>query len=97
MTVVEEARIAAAYGVRDMGVTTLHDATEGGVIGGIFEIAQAADGHGHLDPLIGGRDPERRRATARTAGSCPRDPAPHKGTVRSAWRPHAGLCDIHQG
>ncbi len=42
MTVVEEARIAAAYGVRDMGVTTLHDATEGGVIGGIFEIAQAS-------------------------------------------------------
>jgi hydrogenase maturation factor len=42
MTVVEEARIAAAYGVRDRGITTLHDATEGGVIGGIFEIAQAS-------------------------------------------------------
>jgi hydrogenase maturation factor len=42
MTVVEEARIAAAYGVRDKGVTTLHDATEGGVVGGIFEIAQAS-------------------------------------------------------
>jgi hydrogenase maturation factor len=42
MSVVEEARIAAAYGVRDQGVTALHDATEGGVIGGIFEIAQAS-------------------------------------------------------
>ena len=42
MTVVEDARIAAAYGVRDEGVTTLHDATEGGVLGGIFEIAQAS-------------------------------------------------------
>ncbi len=42
MTVVEEARVAAAYGVRDNGVTTLHDATEGGVVGGIFEIAQAS-------------------------------------------------------
>jgi hydrogenase expression/formation protein HypE len=42
MTVVEEARVAAAYGVRDKGVTTLHDATEGGIIGGIFEIAQAS-------------------------------------------------------
>ncbi len=42
MTVVEEARIAVAYGVRDEGITTLHDATEGGVIGGIFEIAQAS-------------------------------------------------------
>ena len=42
MSVVAEARVAAAYGVRDRGVTTLHDATEGGVIGGIFEIAQAS-------------------------------------------------------
>ena len=42
MTVVSEARVAAAYGVRDKGVTTLHDATEGGVVGGIFEIAQAS-------------------------------------------------------
>jgi hydrogenase maturation factor len=42
MSVVEEARIAVAYGVRDQGVTSLHDATEGGVIGGIFEIARAS-------------------------------------------------------
>ncbi|MGO8683944.1 MAG: AIR synthase family protein [Thermoleophilia bacterium] len=42
MSVVEDARVAVAYGVRDDGVTCLHDATEGGVVGGVFEIAQAA-------------------------------------------------------
>ena len=42
MTVVEDARIACAYGVRDAGVTSLHDATEGGVLGGVVEIAQAS-------------------------------------------------------
>ncbi len=42
MTVVEDARIACAYGVRDAGVTSLHDATEGGVLGGVVEIARAS-------------------------------------------------------
>ncbi len=42
MTVVEDARLACAYGVRDAGVTSLHDATEGGVLGGVVEIAQAS-------------------------------------------------------
>jgi len=42
MSVVEDARVAVAYGVRDQGVSSLHDATEGGVLGGVFEIAQAA-------------------------------------------------------
>ena len=35
MTVVPEARIAAAFGLRDRGVTSMHDATEGGVLGGL--------------------------------------------------------------
>lgn len=43
MTVVPEARAAAAYGVRDAGVTAMHDATEGGVVGGLLEIADASD------------------------------------------------------
>jgi hydrogenase expression/formation protein HypE len=43
MTVVPEARAAAAYGVRDAGVTTMHDATEGGVLGGLLEVAEASD------------------------------------------------------
>lgn len=43
MTVVPEARAAAAYGVRDAGVTAMHDATEGGVLGGLLEVAEASD------------------------------------------------------
>ncbi len=42
MTVVEDARIAAGVGVRDDGVTAMHDATECGVWGGLIEIAQAS-------------------------------------------------------
>jgi hydrogenase maturation factor len=38
MSVVKEAMIAMAVG----GVTAMHDATEGGVLGGLFEIAQAS-------------------------------------------------------
>jgi len=43
MTVVPEARIAAAYGLRDQGVTAMHDATEGGVLGGLAEVAAASE------------------------------------------------------
>ncbi len=43
MTVVPEARVAAAFGLRDRGVTSMHDATEGGVLGGLSEVAAAAD------------------------------------------------------
>ena len=42
MTVVPEARIAAAYGLRDRGVTAMHDATEGGVVGALAELAAAS-------------------------------------------------------
>lgn len=42
MTVVEDARLAAAVGVRDEGVTAMHDATECGVWGGLVEIAEAS-------------------------------------------------------
>lgn len=38
MSVVRDAQIAMAAG----GITAMHDATEGGVIGGLFEIAQAS-------------------------------------------------------
>jgi hydrogenase expression/formation protein HypE len=43
MTVVPEARIASAFGLRDAGVTSMHDATEGGVIGGLTEVAAASE------------------------------------------------------
>jgi hydrogenase maturation factor len=42
MSVVEEARIAASVGVRDAGVTSMHDATECGVWGGLIEVAEAS-------------------------------------------------------
>ncbi len=43
MSVVEDALTAVEVGVRDQGVTSMHDATECGVLGGLFEVAQAAN------------------------------------------------------
>jgi hydrogenase maturation factor len=42
MTVVPEARVASRFGLREAGVTSMHDATEGGVIGGLLEVASAS-------------------------------------------------------
>ena len=42
MSVVEDALTAVSVGVRDNGVTAMHDATECGIWGGLYEIAQAA-------------------------------------------------------
>jgi hydrogenase expression/formation protein HypE len=42
MSVVEDALTAVQVGVRDDGVTAMHDATECGVWGGLFEVAQAS-------------------------------------------------------
>lgn len=42
MSVVEDARIAVAQGVREDGVTCMHDATECGVYGALWEVADAA-------------------------------------------------------
>jgi len=43
MSVVKDCRTAAAIGVRNRGVTAMHDATECGVFGGLVEIAEASD------------------------------------------------------
>jgi hydrogenase maturation factor len=43
MSVVEDARTAVSVGVREHGVTAMHDATECGVWGGVFELARAAN------------------------------------------------------
>ena len=43
MSVVEDAMAAVSVGVRDKGVTAMHDATECGIWGGLYEIAQAAN------------------------------------------------------
>jgi hydrogenase expression/formation protein HypE len=53
MTVVPEAVLARGFGLRDAGVTSMHDATEGGVLGGLLEVATAS-GTGirvHLDRI----------------------------------------------
>jgi len=42
MSVVKDAMTAVKVGVRDNGVTAMHDATECGVWGGLYEIAQAS-------------------------------------------------------
>jgi hydrogenase expression/formation protein HypE len=42
MSVVDDALTAVSVGVRDNGVSALHDATECGVWGGLYEIAQAS-------------------------------------------------------
>jgi hydrogenase expression/formation protein HypE len=43
MSVVEDALIAIGCGKRDDGIKAMHDATECGVWGGVFEMAQAAN------------------------------------------------------
>ncbi|MCU0639709.1 MAG: AIR synthase family protein [Candidatus Krumholzibacteria bacterium] len=42
MSVVEDAEAAVSAGIRDNGVTAMHDATECGIWGGVYELAQAA-------------------------------------------------------
>ncbi len=42
MSVVEDAMTAIKVGVRDDGISAMHDATECGIWGGLYEIAQAA-------------------------------------------------------
>ena len=43
MSIVDDARIAAAVGTRDRGVAAMHDATEYGIWGGLHEFAHAAN------------------------------------------------------
>jgi len=43
MSVVDDALTAVEVGVRENGVTAMHDATECGVWGGLFEVAQASN------------------------------------------------------
>src|SRR5262249_14816912 len=42
VSVVKDCRAALRVGVRDRGVSALHDATEGGVLGGLLELARAS-------------------------------------------------------
>jgi len=49
MSTVKEALSLASIGVRENGITAMHDATEGGVYGGLFEIANASGVGIHID------------------------------------------------
>jgi hydrogenase maturation factor len=49
MTVVPEAAVARGFGLRDEGVTSMHDATEGGVLGGLAEVAVASGAGMRID------------------------------------------------
>jgi hydrogenase maturation factor len=40
---IEDARLAISVGIHDQGVTAMHDATEGGILGAAFEFASVAD------------------------------------------------------
>jgi len=42
MSVVEDAKTAITVGVREDGITSMHDATECGIWGGLYEVAEAA-------------------------------------------------------
>jgi hydrogenase expression/formation protein HypE len=54
VSVVADCRAALRAGVRERGVTALHDATEGGVLGGLVELARAC---GHDVRIERGRIP----------------------------------------
>lgn len=43
MSTVDDALTSVKIGVREEGVTSMHDATECGVLGGVFEVAQASN------------------------------------------------------
>jgi len=49
--VVDACRVALRAGVRDRGVSALHDVTEGGMLGALIELARAACAAFGIDPL----------------------------------------------
>jgi hydrogenase maturation factor len=42
-SVVEDALISASVGLRDEGVTAMHDVTEGGLLGALYELSEASN------------------------------------------------------
>ncbi len=87
MTVVEDAGVAAAQGVRGQGVTAMHDATECGVVGGVYEMAESS----RLGVIL--RDDqipvkEETRAICNLTGIDPLISI-SEGTLLAAVKPHA--------
>jgi hydrogenase expression/formation protein HypE len=48
-SVVKDALMAASVGLRDEGVTSMHDVTEGGLLGAIYELTQASQAGIEID------------------------------------------------
>jgi hydrogenase maturation factor len=48
---VKDALSAASVGIKEEGVSSMHDATEGGVLGGLYELAAASGKRIQVDPL----------------------------------------------
>jgi hydrogenase expression/formation protein HypE len=92
MTVVPDARAAVQAGVREAGVTSMHDATEGGIWGGVLEIGQAANVGlvVHREAII--VRPEV-RAICDLFGIDPY-PASSEGTLLITCRPHRAAAVI---
>ncbi len=86
MSVVRDALVAASVGVRQDGVTAMHDATECGVLGGVFEIAQASGVGVRLDEGAVIVRPEV-EAVCQTVGIDPLS-AISEGTLLATVRPH---------
>lgn len=87
MSTVTDALTAVQVGVRDAGITAMHDATECGVYGGLFEIARAANVGMRIDRARIPVQPD----VARICELFEMDPyiAISEGTLLMTCRPHA--------
>jgi len=86
VSVVADCRAALRVGVRDRGVSALHDATEGGVLGGLLELAKASGHDLRIERARIPLSPECRAACEAWGGI---DPywALSEGTLIAAVRP----------
>jgi len=86
VSVVRDCRAALRVGVRDRGVSALHDATEGGVLGGLVELAQACGHDLRVDRARIPLAPEAQAACAALGGIDPYWTL-SEGTLIAAVRP----------
>jgi hydrogenase expression/formation protein HypE len=86
VSVVDDCRAALRVGVRDRGVSALHDATEGGVLGGLLELAMASGNDLRVDAARIPLGAEARAACEAWGGIDPMW-ALSEGTLIAAARP----------
>lgn len=94
LSIVRDALTVVEIGVREDGVTTLHDATERGVWGGLAEIAQAA-GTGLLVERNAVPLPAAARAVCALVGIDPYTSS-SEGTLLCACRPNRGHAALQR-